>query len=110
MIKGIDVVLHVKSKTGEDPFGRPIYEESHTTVSNVLVTPAAAEAVIEELNLSGKRLEYLLCIPKGDTHVWEDRIVEFFGKKWKTFGPVQEWIESMVPLSWNKQIKVERYG
>ena len=110
MIKGIDVILYNKTKTAEDPFGRPIYTESPETVHNVLVSPASAEAIVEELNISGKRLEYLLCIPKGDEHAWEDRTVEFFGRKWKTFGPVQEWIEAMVPLSWNKQVKVETYG
>lgn len=109
MIKGIDVILHDKSKTGIDPFGRPVYEDTAITVGNVLVTPASATAVIDEINLSGKRLEYILCIPKGDEHIWEDRVVEFFGKAWKTFGPVQEWIDAMVPLSWNRQIKVERY-
>lgn len=110
MIKGIDVILHEKVETGEDPFGRPVYEDTLITVGNVLATPASAEAVTEELNLSGKRLEYILCIPKGDTNTWEDRVVEFFGQTWKTFGGVQEWIESMVPLSWNKQVKVERFG
>lgn len=109
MITGIDVILHNKTKTGNDPFGRPVYDETPETVSNVLVTPASTEAITDELNLSGKRLEYVLCIPKGDTHIWEDRVVEFFGKKWKTFGNVQEWIEAMVPLAWNKQVKVERF-
>lgn len=110
MIKGIDVILHQKTEVGEDPFGRPIYDESPILVKNVLVTPASAEAITEELNLSGKRLEYILCIPKGDTNVWEDRVVEFFGRSWRTFGCTQEWIESMVPLSWNKKVKVEYYG
>lgn len=109
MITGIDVILHNKTKTGSDPLGRPVYEEAFETISNVLVTPASTEAITDELNLSGKRLEYVLCIPKGDTHIWEDRVVEFFGKKWKTFGNTQEWIEAMVPLAWNKQVKVERF-
>lgn len=110
MIRGIDVILHDRSQTGTDPFGRPVYEETLVTVSNILVSPASTEAVTDELSLSGKRLEYILCIPKGDTNTWEDRVVEFFGQTWKTFGSVQEWIEDMVPLSWNRQVKVERYG
>ena len=110
MIKGIDVILYNKEKTSEDPFGRPIYAEAQETVHNVIVSPASAEAIVDELNLTGKHLVYVLCIPKGDAHDWEDRTVEFLGRKWKTFGPVQEWIEAMVPLSWNKQVKVETYG
>ena len=110
MIKGITVTLYEKTITGLDPFNRPVYAESATQVENVLVTPANAEAVVSELSLSGKRLEYELSIPKGDTHDWEDKKVSFFGENFHTFGPVKQWIEDMVPLEWNKKIKVERYG
>lgn len=109
-LKGIDVILYDIEQTGTDAFNHPVYTETPIMVSNVLVAPASSEAIAEELTISGKRLEYLLCIPKGDEHTWEDRTVEFFGTRWKTFGYPQEWIESMVPLAWNKQVKVERYG
>ena len=36
--------------------------------------------------------------------------VEFFGQKWRTYGGVQQYIEELVPLDWNKKVKVERYG
>lgn len=110
MIKGIDVLLYEKSQTGTDAFNRPIYQETPTTVSNVLVAPAASEAVVAELNLTGKKLVYELYIPKGDEHDWVDKTVEFYGEKFRTFGFPQKWVDSMVPLSWNKKIKVERYG
>lgn len=109
MLKGITVKLYERVKTGEDAFHRPIYEEMPTTVENVIVSPASAEAVINELNLSGKRLVYELSIPKQDNHKWTDSKVEFMGQTFHTFGPVEEWIEGMVPLAWNKKIKVERY-
>ena len=51
-----------------------------------------------------------MAIPKGDAHDWEDTVVEFFGEKWRTFGFQVEGIEDMIPLYWNKTIKVERYG
>ena len=110
MIKGISVTLYVKTKTGTDDFNRPVYSEAATTVDNVLVTPVSSEAVVNDLQLFGKRLAYELCIPKGDTHVWEDVVVEFGGEKYRTFGFPEEWIEDMVPLAWNKKVKVERYG
>ena len=110
MLKGITVTLYQQTQTGTDSFNRPVYSETAVQVSNVLVTPASAEAVINELNLSGKKLVYELCIPKGDTHVWTDKHVSFMGKDFKTFGPEEEWIESMIPLAWNKKVKVEAYG
>ena len=55
-------------------------------------------------------LAYELCIPKGDAHSWDDVTVEFFGQKWRTYGGVQQYIEELVPLDWNKKVKVERYG
>lgn len=108
MIRGIDVILYERQKTGVDGFERPIYKEIPVTVSNVLVTPASPQEIIDELNLSGKRLEYTLCIPKGDAHAWDGATVEFFGRRWHVIGLPQEWIESMVPLAWNRKIKVER--
>ncbi|MFR2043719.1 MAG: hypothetical protein ACLS4A_12825 [Oscillospiraceae bacterium] len=79
-------------------------------MKNVLVCPVSTEDIITDFQLYGKRSEYELCIPKGDTHIWENRTVEFFGKKWRTFGIPQEWMEHRVPLPWNKRVKVERYG
>lgn len=110
MINGITVILYEKMQTGTDGFNRPIYEEMPVEVENVLVAPESAEAVTETTNLTGKKAVYMLGIPKGDQHEWRDSTVEFFGKRWRTFGPVQEGIESMVPLSWHKKIRVEEYG
>lgn len=110
MIKGIDVILYTKTQTGTDGFNAPIFQEIPETVGNVLVMPASSEDIVSELSLSGKHLVYNLCIPKTDVHVWTDRTVEFFGEKWRTFGYPEEWISDMVPLLWNRRIKVERYG
>lgn len=108
-IKGIPVKLSVKTQTGIDDFNRPTYEVSQEVVENVLVGEPSAEDVVNELNLSGKRIAYTLAIPKGDTHVWEDTEVEFFGRKFRTIGLPIEGIEENLPLSWNKKVKVERY-
>lgn len=109
-IRGITVALYTRTQAGIDSFNRPIYSETPVEVENVLVTPATAEDVVNELSLSGKHLAYELSIPKGDTNDWEDKKVSFFGETFRTFGPVRQWIEEMVPLDWNKKIKVERYG
>lgn len=108
-IKGIPVKLSVRTQTGIDDFNRPIYETSQEVVENVLVGEPSAEDVVNELNLSGKRIAYVLAIPKGDTHVWEDTEVEFWGMTFKTVGIPTQGIDDNIPLQWNKKVKVERY-
>ena len=110
MLRGIDVILYEKHKVGEDDFHAPVYEETPVTVHNVLVGEPSTEEITTELQLTGRRLAYTLAIPKGDTHNWEDAKVEFFGQTFRTCGGVVQGIESMIPLCWNKKVKVERYG
>lgn len=108
-IKGIIVTLIGKSEKETDPFGHPIYEESEILVENVLVSPSTTEDITNQLNLTGKKAEYTLAIPKGDMNNWTDKEVRFFGKCWRTIGIPQEGIEEMIPLEWNKKVMVERY-
>ena len=108
MIKGITVKLHERTQTGVDAFGVPIYTETLVDVPNVLVAPTANDEIVTELQLYGKRSDYELCIPKGDTHDWTDVLVSFFGKTFRTFGTTVKWIDANVPLKWNTKVKVER--
>lgn len=110
VIKGIQVVLYTKKETGVDGFNHPVYEEIPETVENVLVAPSTSDDIVTAQDLCGKKAVYTLAIPKGDTHDWMDATVEFFGKRWKTFGFPLEGIESNIPLDWNKKVMVESYG
>lgn len=110
MIKGITVTLIDKVETGKDPFGSPIYEDEEIEVNNVLVSPTSSDDIVNQLTLTGKKAIYTIAIPKGDTHNWEDKKVRFFGKTWRTFGEPLEGIEELIPLDWNKKVKVEHYG
>lgn len=110
LIKGITILLYEKAQTGSDGFNRPVFTESPVPVENVLVSPIESVEIVDNIQIDGKRAGYELCIPKGDSHIWEDRIVEFFGQKWKTYGFATEYIEENLPLDWNKKIKVKRYG
>lgn len=109
-IKGITVKLHVKQQAGIDDFDRPMYKDNIVDVENVLITPMSADDMVNELNLTGKTISYELSIPKGDKNNWIDTEVEFFGEKFITVGYPEELIESLVPLDWNKKVRVERYG
>lgn len=109
-IRGIDVKLYHKQKTGEDSLGNPIYDESeYTTVSNVLVAPASDEEILDTQNLHGKKVVYVLAIPKGDTNNWEERKIEFFNQTFRSFGIPVKGIDELVPTDWNMKVKVERY-
>lgn len=108
-IKGIPVKLSTKTQTGIDDFNRPTYEVSQEVVENVLVGEPSAEDVVNEINLSGQRIAYVLAIPKGDTHTWENTEVEFWGMTFKTVGIPTQGIDDNIPLQWNKKVKVERY-
>ena len=109
MIRSITVQLYNTTELGRDELGSPVLLPVPEDVPGVLVYPSSNDAVVTDLQLYGKKSVYQLCIPKGDTHEWEDRLVGFFGKLFRTFGPCAEYIDENVPLRWNKQIRVERY-
>ena len=110
MLNGIDITLYTKTQTGTDAFHAPVYEETPVTVHNVLVGEPATEDIVNDLQLNGRRLAYVLALPKGDAHDWHNVTVEFWGQKFRTYGDVTEGIEAMIPLRWNRKVKVERYG
>lgn len=109
-IHGITVTLYEQTLTGTDAFNRPVYSETPVQVDNVLVSPTSSSEVLDTLNLTGKKAVYTLAIPKGDSHDWKDKKVEFFGETWHTFGEPLMGIEDMIPLDWNMKVQVERYG
>lgn len=109
-MRGVTVYLHVKTESGLDAFGAPIYVDEVIPVDNVLIGEPSSDQALEDLNLYGKRLAYVLAIPKGDDNVWTDTEVEFFGETFRTYGEPTQGIEDLIPLSWNKKVRVERYG
>lgn len=106
-IRGITVDLYVKTKTGTDELGNPIYTETVEQVGNVLVAPMSETEILETVNLTGRKAIYQLGIPKGDAHDWINVRVGFFGQIYRTIGEPTEGIEDLIPLSWNKKVRVE---
>lgn len=107
---GQTIRLFDKIQTGTDAFKAPIYQENSIDVENVLICPVSTEDIAEDLQLYGKRAVYELHIPKTDANQWENRIVEFYGQRWQTFGIPLQWMEALTPGPWNRKVKVERYG
>ncbi len=94
MIKGIDILLYA----GDDT----------EVISNVLVGNSATADTTELTNNGGTMQTFTLAIPKGDTHDWTDRTVEFFGQKFRTVGVPLQGIEENIPLCWHKQVRVQK--
>ncbi len=108
-IKGITITLINQIETGKDEFNHPLYAEKRISVENVLVAPASTSEIADMLNLTGKKAEYNLAIPKGDNHIWKDQKVEFFGEIWQVIGFPQQGIDENIPLDWNQKWMVARY-
>lgn len=109
-MKGITITLYNRTQTSTDALNHPIYTETAVSVDNVLVAPLSSGEVTEVYNLTGRRAEYQLAIPKGDTNDWTaGKKVSFFGKTWRIIAIPEEGIEELIPLSWNKKVRVERY-
>lgn len=110
MLKGITIQLFVRGEI-TDPFGAPEIADGHwIDVDNVLYGEPSTEDVINTLNLYGKHVSYVLAIPKGDTNDWTDTLVRLpDGCTYKTIGYPIQGIDNLIPLDWNKKVKVERY-
>jgi hypothetical protein len=109
-MRGITVTLYDRTQTGTDALNHPIYVETAVTVDNVLVAPTASMEVLQPTNLEGRRGEYQLAIPKGDLNDWSaGKKVSFFDNDWRIIEMPEEGIEWLIPLGWNKKVRVERY-
>ena len=104
-MRGITVTLYDRTQTGTDALNHPIYSETA-----VLVAPSASLEVLDQTSLNRRKGEYVMAIPKGDTHEWTSgKKVNFFGVDWRIIEMPEEGIEWLIPLSWNKKVQVERY-
>lgn len=109
-MKGTTIQLVVKTQTGMDAFRAPIYTEELINVDDVLVGQPTTDDITDTLQLYGKKIEYVLGIPKGDTHNWTDAEVIIWGQRFRTIGYPQTGIQENIPLRWGQNVKVERYG
>lgn len=109
-MKGVNVILYDRVVTGNDALNHPVYAETAQTVENVLIAPMSTNEILENYNLTGRKAVYQLAIPKGDAHDWTaGKRVDFFGKSWRIIDIPEEGIEDLIPLSWNKKVRVETY-
>lgn len=108
-MRGASVRLHVREQIGVDALNDPVFNHYTVDVANVLIGQPTTDEITSSIDLYGKRIEYMLGIPKGDEHDWEDALVEFFGRTWQTFGATIQGIEANVPTPWHRKVRVARY-
>ena len=109
-MRGMKIQLVIRTQTGTDAFGAPIYTETFEDVADVLVGQPTTDDITDSINLYGKKCEYKLGIPRGDTHEWTDAIVIIRGERYQTIGYPERGIDENVPLRWFQNVKVARYG
>lgn len=116
-LQGISVLLYEQMQTGVDPFGAPVYEEEPVEVENVLVGEPSTDDITTSTQLYGKTIQYMLAIPKGDTHDWMDKKVSWIDAygivhNVKTFGFPITGIEANLPpqIPWHMKVRCEAYG
>lgn len=116
-IKGTTVKLYQETITGYDELGNPIIKEDPVEVDNVLVGEPSTDEITTSVSLYGKKISYMLGIPKGDTHDWVNKKVEWsdsYGNTYKvqTFGFPITGIEANIPpqLPWHMKVRCEGFG
>lgn len=111
--KSIPVTLYEVVGYETDGFGKKQPVTVPVVVQHCLVAQNVADAVVDQTTLETNREQFTIAIPKGDSHKWEESMVEFVlaGEqiKARTFGATLKGIEALVPTYWHKQIKAERY-
>lgn len=109
-MKTITIQLVKKTITDTDPFGNPIETEELIDVPGCLVGQPTSDELNATMSLYGKKISFVVGVPKGDTNDWVDTDVIIWGERYKTIGYPETGIQDNIPLAWGKNVKVERYG
>ena len=109
-MKGMTVQLVKKTQSGTDPFGAPIETEEIIDVPDCLVGQPTSDDIAATMEMYGKKIAYVVGVPKGDENEWVDTDVIIWGERFRTIGYPMTGIQENIPLRWGKNVKVERYG
>lgn len=109
-MKTITVQLAKKTQGADDPFGMPTETEQIIDVPGCLVGQPSSDDITQTMEMYGKKIAYVIGVPKGDTNTWVDTEVIIWGERYKTIGFPETGIQGNIPLKWGKNVKVERYG
>ena len=114
-MKGVTVTLYETTLTGSDEWGNPIYSETPVQVANVLIGEPTTDDITTSTQMYGKTIRCMLGIPKGDTHDWENKKIEWtdaYGHTYtlRSFGYPITGVEANIPTRWHMKVRCEAYG
>lgn len=116
-LKGLTVTLYDETVTGYDSFNAPIVRLMPVAVDNVLVGEPSTDDITTSVSMYGKQISYMLAIPKGDTHDWTNKKVEWtdaYGvlHKCQTFGVPITGVAENIPTSlpWHMKVRCESFN
>lgn len=109
-MKTITVQLAIKTEGAPNPFGKPTKTEELIDIPGCLVGQASSDDIAQTMEMYGKKIAYVVGVPKGDTHSWVDTDVIIWGERFRTIGYPETGIQGNIPLKWGQNVKVERYG
>ena len=109
-MKTITVQLAVKTEGAPDPFGMLTETEQLIDVPGCLVGQPSTDDIAQTMEMYGKKIAYVVGVPKGDEHSWVDTDVIIWGERFRTIGYPETGIQGNIPLKWGQNVKVERYG
>lgn len=113
-MRGQKVTLFYKTQIGVNSFYEPIFEETAVEVDNVLIGEPTTDDIVSSTDLFGKKIMFVLGIPKGDTHDWTDKKISWVNAYGETitvrsFGFPITGVEELIPTPWHKKVRVEAY-
>ena len=115
-MRGTTVTLYEETITGYDSFNAPIVTLTPVEVENVLVGEPSTDDITSSISLYGKQITYMLGIPKGDTHDWVDKRIDWtdaygYTHKCKSFGVPITGIEENIPagIPWHMKVRCTSY-
>lgn len=109
-MKTMTVQLAVKTEGAPDPFGMPTETEQLIDVPGCLVGQPSTDDIAQTMEMYGKKIAYVVGVPKGDVNSWVDTDVIIWGERFRTIGYPETGIQGNIPLKWGQNVKVERYG
>ena len=107
-MRTITVQLVKKIQDRTDPFGAPIVSETLIDVPGCLVGQPSTDDIAQTLEMYGKKIAYVVGVPKGDVNSWVDTDVIIWNERFRTIGYPETGIQENIPLSWGQNVKVER--